>query len=62
MILHGTADCVATVDGSRRLYEQTKSGDKQLQLYPGLYHEVLNEPEREQVLADLTEWVEKRTG
>ena len=62
LILHGTADCVATVDGSRRLYEQTKSGDKQLQLYPGLYHEVLNEPEREQVLADLTEWVEKRAG
>jgi len=60
LILHGTADRVATVEASRALYEQAVSDDKELRLYPGLYHEVLNEPEREQVLADLIEWIEKR--
>ncbi len=60
LVLHGTADRVATVEASRALYEQAAADDKELRLYPGLYHEVLNEPEREQVLADLIEWIEKR--
>jgi alpha-beta hydrolase superfamily lysophospholipase len=60
LIFHGSLDRVATVEASRALYEQAESGDKQLCVYDGLYHEVLNEPERERVLADLIEWVEKR--
>ena len=28
-----------------------------LKLYPGFYHELLNEPEREQVLADILAWL-----
>ena len=60
LILHGTADRVATVAASRALYEQAGSSDKQLHLYDGLYHEVLNEPERERVLGDLIAWIEGR--
>ena len=60
LILHGTADRVAAVEGSRALYEQAESKDKQLRLYEGLYHEVLNEPEREQVLGDMIAWIEER--
>ncbi len=30
--------------------------------YDGLYHEIFNEPEREQVLADLVGWLEERFG
>ncbi len=48
-------------EAARRLYEQAESSDKQLRVYPELYHEVLNEPEREQVLADMIEWVEQRS-
>lgn len=62
LILHGTADRAAAVEGSRALYEQAESKDKQLRLYDGLYHEVLNEPEREQVLGDMAEWIEERAG
>jgi alpha-beta hydrolase superfamily lysophospholipase len=60
LILHGTADRVATVAASRALYEQAESSDKQLCVYDGLYHEVLNEPEREKVRGDLIAWIEAR--
>ena len=36
------------------------STDKTLEDYDGLYHEILNEPEREQVLADLCQWLAAR--
>jgi len=29
-------------------------------VYPGLYHEVFNEPERDQVLDDVVSWILKR--
>lgn len=61
LILHGTADRVATAEASQELVRRAKATDKTLRLYPGLYHEVLNEPEREQVLADLIEWLDQRT-
>jgi acylglycerol lipase len=37
------------------------SADKTLKLYEGLYHEILNEPERETVLADIVGWLDERT-
>jgi acylglycerol lipase len=30
--------------------------------YDGLYHEVLNEPERDQVLEDVCAWLSARVG
>ena len=59
LILHGTADRVAAVEASQELFQRAKATDKTLRLYPGLYHEVLNEPEKEQVLADLFQWIDK---
>ena len=46
LILHGTADRVAAVETSQELLQRAEATDKTLRLYPGLYHEVLNEPER----------------
>jgi alpha-beta hydrolase superfamily lysophospholipase len=31
-----------------------------LKVYPELYHEVFNEPEREQVLDDVVAWIQAR--
>ena len=61
LILHGTADRVAAVEASQELFQRAGATDKMLRLYPGLYHEVLNEPEREQVLADLIQWIDQAT-
>ncbi|MGP8079312.1 MAG: lysophospholipase [Dehalococcoidales bacterium] len=60
LILHGTADKLANPAGSKKLVERAKSSDKTLKLYPGLVHDLVHEPEKSQVLADIIEWLEKR--
>lgn len=57
LILHGEADGLTDPAGSRDLAAGVGSDDVSLRLYPGLYHEVFNEPERAQVLADLDHWL-----
>jgi acylglycerol lipase len=57
LILHGTADGLAHVSHSERLYAGISSVDRTLKLYPGLYHEIFNEPDRARVFADLDEWL-----
>ena len=61
LILHGSQDRICGPAGSRMLYEKAGSNDKTLHMYAGLYHEVFDEPEREQVLADLLSWLKCHT-
>lgn len=61
MILHGTGDLLASPAGSEALFARAASKDKTLKLYDGLYHEVFNEPEQDEVLDDLVEWLNERT-
>ncbi len=58
LLLHGGADSMTSPAGSRLLEERAGSSDKTLNIYPGLYHEIFNEPEREQVFADILVWCE----
>ena len=58
ILLHGEADALASSSGSREMFENAGSEDKTLKVYPGLYHEVFNEPEQDQVLADMSDWLE----
>lgn len=60
LILHGDADVMTSPDGSRYLHQHITSADKTLTIYPGLYHEILNEPERQDVLDQILSWCEKR--
>lgn len=60
LIMHGEADVLTSPSGSRALYAQAASVDKTLKLYPGLYHEIFNEPEKDAVLTDMTDWLEAR--
>lgn len=56
--LHGTADRLANPAGSQALRDGAASTDKTLRLYPGLFHDLLHEPEHATVVADLTGWLE----
>lgn len=58
--LHGSADGLADPQGSTLLHERASSDDKTVKIYEGLYHEILNEPEQDQVRADLLDWIDKR--
>ncbi len=60
LILQGGADKLVDPAGARRLHHLVGSTDKTLKIYEGLYHEVYNEPEHEQVLRDLESWLETR--
>lgn len=57
LIMHGSADRLSDPSGSQILYQKVSSGDKTLKLYDGCYHEIFNEPERQQVFADMEAWL-----
>jgi acylglycerol lipase len=63
LLVHGSEDRLAPVRGSRMVYERASSLDKTLEIYDGLFHEVLNElPEdRARVLADIIAWLHAHT-
>jgi len=60
LIMHGSDDALAPVETSEALHAGAGSRDKTLKVYEGLYHEILNEPERGRVLADIVTWVSAR--
>jgi alpha-beta hydrolase superfamily lysophospholipase len=60
LVVHGGQDKVVPVEGSRRLLESVGPIDAHLKVYPELYHEVFNEPERAVVLDDVVSWIEVR--
>jgi alpha-beta hydrolase superfamily lysophospholipase len=62
LIMYGTDDGLCPPRGSVMLSERIGSPDKTLKAYQGLYHEILNEPEREQVLDDLCSWLSARVA
>ena len=58
-MLHGTGDLITSAEGSRRVVEAAGSADKELRLYDGFYHELLNEPQpdRDRVTDDILAWL-----
>ncbi len=62
MIVQGSDDKVVDPRGAQLLYDLVTSEDKTIKIYDGLYHEVFNEPEHEQVLNDVKTWLEAHLG
>lgn len=60
LVLHGADDPLCSPDGSSRFFGALSSPGSDLRLYPGLRHEILNEPEWENVLGDMVGWLDKR--
>ena len=60
LVVHGEDDQLVSADGSRQLVRYVGSQDVELKVYPQLYHEVFNEPERDRVLDDVTSWITAR--
>ena len=58
----GTGDQLVPPAASEFVYEQASSKDKMIKRYDGLYHEILNEPEREAVVADTLAWLDAHTA
>ncbi len=58
IVLQGSADRIVDPGGAQWLYANAGSVHKTLKIYPGLYHEVLHEPEQGQVLQDVQGWLQ----
>ena len=59
LLLHGEADPICPVEGSRAFYAGLRAPGSALRVYPALRHEIFNEPEREAVWQDLLSWLEE---
>ncbi|XP_026448899.1 uncharacterized protein LOC113349184 isoform X1 [Papaver somniferum] len=60
LVLHGTADKVTDPLASQDLYNEASSPFKDIKLYDGFLHDLLFEPEREEIGQDIISWMEKR--
>lgn len=60
LTMHGTADGLTLPESSELVIERAGSPDKEIIRYDGLFHELLNEPERQRVLDDIVTWMEAR--
>ncbi|XP_020594204.1 caffeoylshikimate esterase-like, partial [Phalaenopsis equestris] len=63
LAVHGTDDGLATPEGTKMLYEKASSEDKDMVLYEGMYHSLIQgEPEENsgRVLGDMKRWIDER--
>jgi len=59
LVQHGTADRLVPLAATRPVYDRLGNPKQRtVRVYDGLFHEVYNEPEREQVIADLEAWID----
>ncbi len=59
MMIHGEQDGIADVEGSKEFFTHLQTPKKELKVYPGLFHELMNElPQyRNAVLADIKKFI-----
>ena len=57
LIQHGEADALVPLSGARPTIDAIGASDKTVITYPGLFHEIYNEPEKDAVIGDLAQWL-----
>ena len=62
LLLHGAEDRMVFPDGSRAFIAAAGQPDKRYVEYPGGYHALLADVDRDRVLDDLRQWMEQRLG
>ncbi len=61
LLIWGTSDLLCPPAGAEMVATRIGSNDLTVRPYAGLYHEILNEPERDQVIADVLAWLGAHT-
>lgn len=57
LIMHGSVDPVTHPDGSKKFSSLITSTSNTLKIYEGLFHEIFNEPEAQNVFNDVIQWL-----
>ena len=60
LIIHGDADQLVPIEGSRAFFSHIPQTDKRYITYEGGYHESLNDIHSKQVVADIESWLLQR--
>lgn len=60
LLLQAGADRLVDPEAVYPFMERISSKDKTLEVYSGLFHEIMNEPEKLQVLQDMMQWIDIR--
>lgn len=60
LITHGEKDKIVPKEASIYLYSRISSKDKQIKIYDNLYHEILNERDKDKILYDMINWIYER--
>lgn len=61
LILHGADDLLVPPLSSEELVAAARAADKELSIYPGLRHEILNEPEGPEIVDRIAAWILARS-
>jgi alpha-beta hydrolase superfamily lysophospholipase len=64
LVIHGLGDRMVSPEGSRIVYENASSPDKQIFTFEGLFHETMNErlEDRKKVLKTISCWISSRVS
>lgn len=60
LVLHGCCDGLVSEKDSREFFGDIASSDKTLKIYAHLFHEILNEPCRDEIIEEIVDWMNKR--
>jgi alpha-beta hydrolase superfamily lysophospholipase len=60
LVLHGGSDRMVPPDGSRAFVARVGQPDREYREYPGAYHVLVADLDRDQVLADIERWIGSR--
>ena len=60
LIMHGADDGLVSEKDSRDLFSEIASTDKGLLIFPKLFHEILNEPSKDDVISHIVKWIKRR--
>lgn len=60
LMLHGERDSLVSVQDTYEFFREAGAKDRQMKIYGGLFHEIMNEYCRDEVIGDILAWVERR--
>ncbi len=63
LVMQGMEDVIVSPEASKKFYDALGTPAKKRRWigYEGLYHEILNEPVKEEIYKEILKWVNKHT-
>ena len=58
LLLVGAEDKIVDPNAIVEFYNKLGMHDKEIKIYEGMYHEILNELDKEKVIDDITNWLD----